>query len=246
MVIKRELQMIQQRKSLILLEFFCGINRIYLLTNKKTLKCICYLYTFILVMVLAYFALSESARSSRHALTKYPPFTEELLLIVIILSFEGRKIEKFYSTLRKFDAMLKIVNLMTENKIIKVVLTVYILMPIIEVFSTFFIFYHLTYNNELFCTFCWIVTHDCEQIFHALNLRLVYLRITVLKAHVLKMFSANSSWCGGRSFSEAEKLCGKVELDINALHNAYLTLHKCSVQLNSAMGVSVSVDCNIR
>ncbi|KAJ8718933.1 hypothetical protein PYW07_016489 [Mythimna separata] len=62
------------------------------------------------------------------------------------------------------------------------------------------------------------------------------MRLRVIKAHVLKVFSAeNSSNNYRRKLNKVEALSNNAQLDISSLHRVYDLLHKCAEQLNSIM-----------
>ncbi|CAH0673903.1 unnamed protein product [Spodoptera exigua] len=87
-----------------------------------------------------------------------------------------------------------------------------------------------------------MLSHDCEQILFFVLLRTIYARLSIIKAHVLKVFSAETRTDSyRRKLNKVEALSNNAQLDISSLHRVYDLLHKCAEQLNSIMSLSMIV-----
>ncbi|KAF9410516.1 hypothetical protein HW555_010413 [Spodoptera exigua] len=87
-----------------------------------------------------------------------------------------------------------------------------------------------------------MLSHDCEQILFFVLLRTIYARLSIIKAHVLKVFSAETRTDNyRRKLNKVEALSNNAQLDISSLHRVYDLLHKCAEQLNSIMSLSMIV-----
>ncbi|XP_050349535.1 uncharacterized protein LOC126772975 [Nymphalis io] len=84
------------------------------------------------------------------------------------------------------------------------------------------------------------IVHDLEMVFFCYLLITILKRLSVLKAHVAKVFSINiEERIDFEDSRKLEVLSRRVNLDVSSLHKLYDLLYKCSKQLNSIMSLSM-------
>ncbi|XP_047532117.1 uncharacterized protein LOC125067501 [Vanessa atalanta] len=87
-----------------------------------------------------------------------------------------------------------------------------------------------------------VMAHDMEMVLFCYFLITILQRLSVLKAHVAKVFSINTEdRIDCEDSSKLEGLSKRVNLNVSSVHRLYDLLHKCSEDLNSVMSLSMIV-----
>lgn len=234
---------INQQKCLIIAGFILGLNRIHLLTDSKFYVFISYLYTLGVWIFTFGFAFREMILT-RHifdlillllCLTEYP------MLVLHVLKFKIKEVEVF-KLLDTFDKKMKMdfVEVYNQFNFIRISTAICV--------GFSFAWYMIMYNNlykfnlNILYRALWVFSRDLEQMFYIFQLRNIYLRLSLLKAHVRKIDKyIYKSWMQLNKLNKIKLMSERVELDISTLHEGYEILHKCSTQLNRIMDVPVHV-----
>lgn len=231
----------KNQKLYFIIGYLFGLNRLYLFQFHKVVIYLSYVYTFALLAISWYFAYNSKVGGAVSAVLKYI-FVLHFAVLVLEASFRGKTPSiKFYTLLNRFDTILNL-----KEKDISSFRNWWLLFSFTSEFfdcwfaSTFV--YHGAGQFIMIPILIWSLNRDSELLFHIGNLRHIYLRVSLLRLHVLKVFGKKKSWgqeINNKKLSEVEHLHHRLELDIRSLHHAYETLHKCSTQMNSLTNISV-------
>ncbi|XP_046967589.1 uncharacterized protein LOC124535421 [Vanessa cardui] len=89
-------------------------------------------------------------------------------------------------------------------------------------------------------TYIPVMAHDVEMVLFCYLLVTILRRLSVLKAHVAKVFSINmEDRIDCEDSSKLEALSNRANLSVSSAHRLYDLLHKCSEELSSIMSLSV-------
>lgn len=236
-----ENQFLDTAKYLFFAQALLGINRLYLTPCSKTVKFLSYIYTLFLILASIYFLIkTANATSTFVYLTRNSVVIEYIILVTIALTTGRQMLRDQSQKVATFAENLNINNstiVAASLKIIFVWLALCIFYNIAELYLI-----HATVGHNLAETiyiFIPMFTHDFEIILLILQIRNIYSRVLVMKAHVDKMFGVKKK--GMKKLSEIEKCSLKVELDIKVLHKSYALINQCSREFNSYMNIPVRV-----
>lgn len=234
---------IKYQKLHFISSYLFGLNRIYILKCNRIIEVLSAVYTFALLMYSTFTAFSVVGQGSIITLVRYC-FISQFAALVVNAYVKGRKhLMKYYKRLSHFDEMLKI-----KGGQIHPFRSWWLLFSFVSEFIDYYylasVYYDSVINHISIITLFWLLNRDAEVMFFLNNLRQLYQRVMMLKVHVLKVFGTRKNWCENedKNLRRVEHLCRRVDLDIGTLHQAYETLHKCSVHLNCLMFVPVTID----
>nr|XP_049693303.1 uncharacterized protein LOC126053903 [Helicoverpa armigera] len=221
-----------------------GINRLYLFKPNTFVLLLSYVYTIFLPILVWDIMFNADDLSATYFVFKYTCCIEYVLLISISVFTSRSKLVNLLRDLDKFDSLLNI------RKDLKVIDSGYIsvfwfcgcfIYSLCEYICCYF-YLTVFIDRSVYCLYVMMLAHDCEQILFFVLLRTIYTRLRVIKAHVLKVFSAeNRTNNYRRKLDKVEALSNNAQLDISSLHRVYDLLHKCAEQLNSIMSLSMMI-----
>ncbi|CAK1543935.1 unnamed protein product [Leptosia nina] len=234
---------LQRLKFVSGLQFFIGINRLYLFVNHRYKIRISYVYSLTVVVLILFVIIRCEMKTATYLVFRNTSIIEYTLLSLNSILLYNKTLKKFFDRMEAFDDLLNIKNnaVLTFHSgyllvfcfifVMYIVLEMIYLQRIETVVGVELVPY--TYLTIYF-TF---LAHDTEIFFFCVLLIMVMRRLKVIKGHVAKMFL-------GKQKKESKKLAAlsyNANLDVSDLHRAYDTLHTCSEKLNSAMNFPVSL-----
>lgn len=235
-----EFEILKHFKYLTIVQNILGFNKMYLLTEKSYLEWLSYLYGMVLIGLSIIYMTYEEVMTTPHLWMMIFVCGPCILLVMSTILTCKTKLLDFYSSLTKFDAFTKIdKNLVNFRRFVVIGVFFCFGFHLLEVFFITATLPKYFRPNDYIKLVPYFLAQELEQFFYICNLRNIYLRLVILKLKVTEMFRANKD--NFLCLRSVEIPGDKGELDISELHIAYDTLHKCSVKLNSAMKVSVSV-----
>lgn len=237
-----------QFKYCIFFEAFLGINRLYMLDFPKAVLYGSRIYNFLLIITVFYFIMTPNyLNTASFIILKYSASIELLLLMIFsIFLFQSQGVG-FNRKLYKVDEILNILyekNVTNSNLIRQFIwLTMNLLFNVTEII--YLIIYLPDFMTPTtFILYIPIIAHESEQIYFTSILRIIYMRLLIVKAHVVKVTRTSESTENLERGTEdsTAALAKNVTLDVTSLHRVYETLHHCAEHLNTIMSFPVSAD----
>lgn len=231
----------QFRYMVIIQSLFC-INRLYLLKIRKCLLWVTYIYAIIMCIFLIYF-LSTVTPKIGSATIQVMQNTSgvEFILLVFFAVLTKKKLKNFYEKLGRVDDMMNVY----DNIGVKITdyrslcwLIAIILYGVVE-YGLLKMFLKDLDERILFYYFITTVAHDSEQVFFFTMMRVIFIRLKIVKAHVFKLFCLDEKMMKIIKMDKFEMLSDNADLDVTSVHKVYESLHKCSEQLNTIMSFPV-------
>lgn len=229
----------------------CGIvvalNRFYLLNPNKILLLLSYIYSILPPVIVLGILLNADDLSLTYSVFKHTCCFEYVLIVLITLFASKKKMLNLFHDFDKFDEMMNItkdLHFIDSGYTSVLWLSGCFLYTFIE-YVCCCLYLSVFIDRTVYCFYVAFLTHDCEQILYFVLLRAIYLRLRIIKAHVLKVFCGESGTNNFRGkLNKVEALSNNASLDISSLHRVYDLLHKCSDQLNTIMSLPVSFTKN--
>lgn len=238
--VTKDLQVVHQIKYLIFAEALLGIDRIYLfrVTNFKSF--VCKFFSLILLCFNIYFTFNTAKAGTTHFVVKNLLIVEYTMLVILVMTTVKMKLIKYFEKLHDLDCMLNIqkyMDITSSSKRNLLPVTLCVFYSCCEYYFEINFFYEGTLTFSRIYMLIESLAHDFEQIFFFTLLRFTYLRLLIVKAHIVKVFNLDDKEIKSL---KVEALSEKVNLDISSLHRVYELLHACSSELNAVMGVPVN------
>lgn len=214
-------------KIIILLEYCFGINRLYLLSQKKKFH---YFHPILLFCFTSYIIFTYSFNKS-NSLTYAKYFTgiEYMFLIAVTALSSEKKWRNFFKNLSEFDESLKIDTLNRFPVLLCILMCFFVSSLDFVIFMTYF-------NKEawllLFIIFLSNFAHEVEQILYCALLKSTFERVKMFKSYIL----INIPW---NNKGIHNVVWPREHLNVEFLHKSYELLHKSSTLLNSLMKIPV-------
>lgn len=244
---KRPVSSIQAIKYQICAALLFGINRLYLLNPNRFVLILSLAHTIFMPILVWGIMFNADELSATYFVFKYTCCVEYILLITISLFTSRNKLRSLFRDLDKFDEMLNIskdLNIVDSGYASLFWLSGCLFYSLCEYIGCYF-YLSFFIDRTVYCFYIMMLSHDCEQILFFVLLRTIYARLSIIKAHVLKVFSSETRTDNYRKkLNKVEALSNNAQLDISSLHRVYDLLHKCAEQLNSIMSLSVSFTKN--
>lgn len=244
---KRPVSSIQAIKYQICAALLFGINRLYLLNPNRFVLILSLAHTIFMPILVWGIMFNADELSATYFVFKYTCCVEYILLITISLFTSRNKLRSLFRDLDKFDEMLNIskdLNIVDSGYASLFWLSGCLFYSLCEYIGCYF-YLSFFIDRTVYCFYIMMLSHDCEQILFFVLLRTIYARLSIIKAHVLKVFSSETRTDNyRRKLNKVEALSNNAQLDISSLHRVYDLLHKCAEQLNSIMSLSVSFTKN--
>lgn len=243
----KALNMKKQLQLLIIIEAIVGINRVYLLQCRKLTLVLINIYCFGWACFICYklfVCFFLYGFSFIRVIFSYNPIIEHIIYVITAMTSSKHVLNVFYKMLYTFDKMLNIQNDFVIICFSKTVLkwTLYaIAFNLFDVFTLFTLFSSSSEFSKIW--FLWIsgFTHDLEQVFNLCLLRLIYVRVLIIKAHLEKI-NRDHETDDSVEATDVEKLSARAQLDTSSLHEAYDLLFRCSKMVNTLISSKVCIN----
>ncbi|KAL4707182.1 hypothetical protein ACJJTC_009946, partial [Scirpophaga incertulas] len=213
-----------------------GINRTYLLKQRRLMQLFVHVYCFSVTVITIYFLLSHDVGKGSYKFLRDIGWIEYLLLVLIAMITKKSCLRNLFEDLCGFDVALNIkddlhVTLPAGREWWWIMFSFcYTMFEYILLFAYVFNERKLSEIIATTLSYVTLMTHDIEQLLFGSILRTIFMRVCILKAHVAKVLSVDGKE-PKRKLDKVEVLSNKAQLDINSLHRNYELLHKCAEQL---------------
>lgn len=227
-----------QIKSLVLLKLLFGFNRMYLLPIQKYKLVLSYVFSIvytILILWYAYYAFDEF--NFPFKVIKYGFTTGHI--IFTLFSFRKTNLLKYFRSMEIVDEQLSVFDDLNATNSVKRVAT--LIAYVITANFLEYVFLVGLYlclgrlRGALPASAVFSIVSNLELVFYSVLLWLIYVRVSVIKGQVEKLYSIDMKPQNHNSSIY------KSHQRVNTLYRVYIKLHDCSLLLTSVFGIPVSV-----
>lgn len=226
-------------KYMLYIQALLGINRLNLISSPKIVRILAYVYSlgFILFTV-GLLVKTASTMNLFVYLSNNIIVIEYVALVFLSYSAGNEMLRSQIKRVSTFCEMLKVNDLAIVAASFRNACGSLAICAVCNIFELCLI-NNLNVNNIPYVIYRFIIrfTHDFELVLVIAQVRNIYLRIVVIKAHVERMFGDGKKRM--QKLNTFEKASLKAELDIETLHKTFALMDKCSRKFNSHMNIPV-------
>lgn len=243
--LQNDTRLVNRFGYLIKTETLLGINRLPVLKSSRAWILFFHGYSACLALIFSFYALAANSENTFVSVIKYSNYFELMILIFFATFMQTAPIKAFIDNMYEIDKKLMITNetkILNQSTSAKFLLLLSLTYCVLE-FIIFRMYLEEEWNPLFVLLYVALLAQDCEHVFFSMLLRSVGRRLQIIKAHVMKTLATENTpeILKKKSLSSAERLADRIDLDIGSLLELYEALHNCAQQVNSFMGVPVSV-----